>query len=53
MAVFWDVMPYSLVDFHLYFEGTSENIYQTSWRHTPGDSSLHSRRRDNLGSNKI
>jgi hypothetical protein len=60
MAVFWVVAPCSLVDINRCFRGaccfhhqsdkTSINIYQTTRRNKPEDSSLHTRRLENLKS---
>jgi hypothetical protein len=51
MTVFWDVVPYSLVETDRRFRGTcclhhhgyesSVNFYHTTWRNIPEDSYLH------------
>lgn len=45
---FWDVLPHSLVC----FEAMSVNYYQTTWHHTPQDSTLHSHHCVDLKSHK-
>jgi hypothetical protein len=69
MAVFWVVVPCSLVEVYRRFRGTctrivllleaassSEtlvNIYQTTQNYNPKDSRLHTRRREKLKSYKF
>jgi hypothetical protein len=53
MAVFWDVVPCSLIDIDLMIEAvsfseTSVFIYQTTRCNIPQDSHLHTRHRKNL-----
>jgi hypothetical protein len=63
MVDFWDVAPCSLVEIYRRFRGafslhyqdddlpeTSVNFYDTTLRNIPGDSHLHTRRRENLKS---
>jgi hypothetical protein len=60
MAVFWVVVPYSLIEVYRRFialmmeavstSETSVNFYQTTRRYNPEDSYLHSRRHENLKS---
>jgi hypothetical protein len=63
MDVFWVVVPCSLLEVYQRFiitlmmeaASTSEtlvNFYQTIRRHNPGDSHLHTRRRENLKSQR-
>jgi hypothetical protein len=63
MAVFWDVVPCSLVEIYgrlkgaccLHYQGTltSVNFYQTTRRNIPEGSYLHTRRRENLKSHQL
>jgi hypothetical protein len=63
MAVFWVVAPCRLVCVYqrlivLIMEAvqtskTMANSYRSAWRYTPGDSHLHSHRRENLKSYQV
>jgi hypothetical protein len=63
MAVFWVIVPCSLVEVYRRFRGahhlmieaasTSEmlaNFYQTTWHYNPEDSHLHTHHHENLKS---
>jgi hypothetical protein len=56
MSVFWDVAPCNLADVYQRFRGitfeTSVNIQHTTRRYIPEDGRLHTRRRENLKSQR-